>query len=275
MIKITDSFYEDTTEVTPTYFPDGTCLMKFEPTNSPYTIDWLYDDDSELFQIIALTKHLKSFGADVNLYMPYVPNARMDRVKQSNEVFTLKAFADVINWLGFSCVTICNPHSTVSEALFDRVHVDFDCVYEDVDKVLKKIGGNPDDIVFFFPDQGAAKRYGDILKPFFYVPVAFGVKNRSWQTGEILGLDVVNGEAVKGKRVLIVDDISSRGTTFVKSAEKLKELGAKNVYLYVTHCEKTILEGDVLKGDLIDTVFTTNSIFRGQVPKKMEIVREF
>ena len=44
------------------------------------------------------------------------------------------------------------------------------------------------------------------------------------------------------------------------TAKKLKEMGAKDIYLVVTHCEDTIFEGDILKTDLIKNVFTTDSI---------------
>ena len=35
----------------------------------------------------------------------------------------------------------------------------------------------------------------------------------------------------------------------------------KEIYLYVTHCENTILEGDLLSSGLVKRVYTTNSIF--------------
>ena len=44
------------------------------------------------------------------------------------------------------------------------------------------------------------------------------------------------------------------------SAKKLKELGAGNIDLIVTHCEKTILDGDIPHGSLINKVITTDSI---------------
>ena len=44
------------------------------------------------------------------------------------------------------------------------------------------------------------------------------------------------------------------------TAEKLKEIGAKDIYLVVTHCEDTIFDGDILKTDLIKKVYTTDSI---------------
>ena len=78
-------------------------------------------------------------------------------------------------------------------------------------------------------------------------------------------------DCVKDRKILIMDDISSRGGTFYFSARKLKELGAKEIYLYISHCENTILEGEVLTCGLIEKVFTTNSIFT----KKHERVEVF
>ena len=117
MIKIIDNmgFVKD---VTPTVFPDTTKLLKVDAEiGDDYDIVWLYDNDEELFQVIAITKHLQAKGFGVNLRMPYIPNARMDRVKSANEVFTLKYFAHVINWLGFKNVYVANPE----EAKIQRI----------------------------------------------------------------------------------------------------------------------------------------------------------
>jgi len=276
MIRIESKTTPTEEIVNPTLFPDGTKLLKFDARfGEEFTITWLYDRDDELFQLIALTKHIKNQGGKVWLNMPYVPNARMDRVKNPDEVFTLKAFADTINWLGFEEVRIANPHSTVSEALFDRVYVDFNCVYQDVKRVVEVENSLNKIDVLYYPDSGAQKRYNDILA-FLGLPFAYGIKNRDWKTGKILGLNVVTPVDLTGKNILIVDDICSKGTTFVKSAEKLKELGANNISLYVTHCEDTITDGEVLKNNgLIDIVYTTNSIFRGVASHKLKVIREF
>ena len=124
-------------------------------------------------------------------------------------------------------------------------------------------------LLLFYPDEGAMKRYSGMIDR----PFCFGIKNRDWQTGKIKDL-MVSGEidSIKDASVLIVDDISSRGGTFYHSALKLKELGAKELYLYVTHAENTILEGNILKGDLFKKVYTTESIFR-KSHEKMEIFK--
>jgi ribose-phosphate pyrophosphokinase len=110
----------------------------------------------------------------------------------------------------------------------------------------------------FFPDEGAMKRYASKSR----LPYAFGIKKRDWETGVIEGLDVAGEiDQIVGRDILIVDDICSKGGTFYHSAKKLKELGANKIYLYVTHCENTILEGELLTSGLVEKVYTTNSIF--------------
>ncbi len=64
--------------------------------------------------ILFLTKHLKNLGYNVSLDMPYIPNARQDRVKGENDVFTLKYFAEFINSLDFDRVFVLDPRSNVS-----------------------------------------------------------------------------------------------------------------------------------------------------------------
>lgn len=236
-------------------FPDNTLLMKMpkadELSNQKQIVTWNYEDDSELF---ALTCIKKFFGdVPLVLYMPYCPHARQDRVKNPEDVFTLKYFCEIINDLKFQNVIIEDPHSNVCTALLDNVVV-IEAAYH-IQNVLAEI--NNDNLVMCYPDEGAMKRYsGMVAKPY-----AFGVKKRNWENGEILGLDLINADVVKGKDVLIVDDICSRGGTFYHTAKALKEAGAEKIYLYITHCERTIFLGDVFTSGLIEHVYTTNSIF--------------
>lgn len=122
--------------------------------------------------------------------------------------------------------------------------------------------------ITFYPDEGAMKRYSSLLD----FPYAFGIKKRDWETGNILGLEVINKEIVKDKNVLIIDDICSKGGTFYHAAKALKELGAHSIYLYVTHCEKTITSGEIYYGNEIEQIFTTNSIWRDENDSRVKIL---
>ena len=236
------------------HFPDGTLLLKWYSSREFLEIEWYFENNEELVALIFLTKHLKSHNSTtkINLSLPYIPNARQDRVKTHEDVFTLKYFADVINSLGFHQVQVLDPHSSVSEALINNI-----VTIKPIHYIYKTMLSCKPDMVFF-PDEGAMKRYLGMVEKEY----AFGIKKRDWATGKIEGLDVAGCiDKIKDSRILIIDDICSKGGTFYHSAKKLKEFGAKEIYLYVTHCENTILEGELLTSDLIERVYTTNSIF--------------
>ena len=102
------------------------------------------------------------------------------------------------------------------------------------------------------------KRYN---KQFNYENIITCQKERDFNTGRIKSLKLECPEKIKIDTAVIVDDLSSRGGTFQYTAQELKEqLGVDNIYLIVTHCENTIFEGEVLTGNLIDMVYTTDSI---------------
>ena len=255
-------------------FPDETLALKeinvdLLSDNFANWIDWMYDGDEEMFTIMSLVDLIRrNSQGRIYLKMPYLPNARMDRIKTDTENFALKVFANWINGLGFDRIFVENVHSNVSNALVNNI---VDSLPDDDIKTITK---DYDFDVIFFPDEGACKRYKDmdVIKE-LGLPIAFGIKNRDWKTGEILNLDVV-GADVKDKKVLIIDDICSKGFTFYYSGMKLRELGALDVRLYVTHCEDTIRGGKILDTDVVSKVYTTDSIchYDGD---KIEFVRKF
>lgn len=247
-----------TIESNPNRFPDHTLALGTLRKDIKEIL-WIYDNDSELFTLQCLRNH--TLEKDVKLVMPYIPHARMDRVEDS-EVFTLQTFCKIINSLDFSEVIVTDPHSNVSIALLDRVSVikPVRYIHETMIKIAekKKIHMNElvDTLVFFFPDEGAMKRYSKMVPE---LPFAYGVKDRDWKTGKINGLNIINADFVKGKTVLIVDDICSRGGTFYHSSKALFKAGAKDVFLYVTHCEDSIFEGQMYSEGIIKNIFTTDS----------------
>ena len=241
-------------------YPDGTPRIKLAADTGEATLEWLYERDEE-FLLLLLARHLRERCAvkRLSLSMPYIPHARMDRVKNQQEVFTLKYFCDLINALRFDKVVVRDAHSAVSLALLDRV------VAEPIDRLIKELAArllDPEKDLVFYPDEGSGKRYADMLG----FPYAFGVKTRDWSTGQITGLAVQGDLPAAPFDALIIDDISSYGGTFLHAARKLKELGADKLYLYVTHCEDSILSGELIDSGLLERIYTTKSIFSGRHP---------
>ena len=224
------------------------------------TIEWLYGKDEEMI-LLFIAKHLREHYSikTLTLYMPYIPHARMDRVKNQKEVFTLKYFCEFVNSLRFDKVIVRDAHSNVSLALLDNIASEN--VGANIEGIIGKLLDPQKDIVFY-PDEGSCKRYSELIS----FPCAFGVKKRDWNTGKIIGLDVHGDLPAPLFNALIIDDISSYGGTFLHSAKKLKELGADKVYLYVTHCENSILKGELIDSGLLEKIYTTKSLFSGEHP---------
>lgn len=264
-------------------FPDGTLLMKLPFSPKPSNeIRWHYENDAELFKLICLVKAMREMykGVRIDLFMPYLPNARQDRVKNPEDVFTLKYFCEIINSLEFDTVFVTDVHSSVSLALLDRVREikPWGQIHNALTKITFMETGDVmheareecyKNLLLFYPDEGAMKRYSGEMG----MPYIFGVKDRDWKTGQIKRLNLAGDVSmIEGKNILIIDDICSKGGTFYYAAKELKEAGAANIYLYVTHCENTIYEGELLKEDsLIKHIFTTNSLLTAP-NEKMTIV---
>ena len=240
-------------------FPNGESLINSENLKINYsdvnTIKLKFENDEDITHLLFLKGHLDEQRVKCSLEIAYLPYSRMDRT-EGMTVFTLKHLCKFINSLEFEEVSIYEPHSDVCVALLDRVKV-INMTKILTDQLLENIKSNAEELYIVYPDAGAAKRYGKQIK---YEKILTASKERDFKTGYIKSLEI-NGTVQNAKfRAIIADDLCSRGGTFILTAEKLKEMGATEIYLVVTHCEDTIFDGDILKTDLITKVYTTNSI---------------
>ncbi|QIK70101.1 ribose-phosphate pyrophosphokinase [Erysipelothrix sp. HDW6C] len=243
-------------------FPDHSLHAKI-PTElnnlESAVIRWWYQGDHELMLLLCITRCLQERKAEIiHLEMPYLPHARMDRVEDGNTLFTLKYFCEFINSLNFQSVSVVDPHSLTAitgEASLNRVVVFHPF---DVHEKLIAILNQQRNLVVYFPDAGAKKRYESVVKR-YNLPVLYGEKRRDWQTGDILGLDI-HGEIPEEFSVLMIDDICSYGGTFYHSALALKEKGAGIIDLCVTHCENSVDHGEITN-DLIRTIYTLDTLY--------------
>ncbi|MGL5086311.1 MAG: ribose-phosphate pyrophosphokinase [Clostridium sp.] len=246
-------------------FPNGEILINSENLkliSGNNEIKVKFENDEDITHLIFLKGHLDELRVKCDLILPYMPYSRMDRT-EGMRVFTLKHLCRLINNLRFESVTIYEPHSDVCTALLDRVKI-IDMSKILAKEVLEKLKNSEEEVYLVYPDAGAAKRYG---KDINYEKILTANKERDFKTGYINKLEI-NGVTSEAKfKAVIVDDLCSRGGTFILTAEKLKEMGATEISLIVTHCENTIFDGDILKTDLITKVYTTDSIINREDEK--------
>lgn len=245
-----------------TSFPDKTMLIRVPEINSDaeeICISWKYENEAELLNLMYLSGNLKDRYPRIpmSLYMPYLPNARMDRVHSADEVFTLKYFCNAVNSMGFDKITVLDAHSNVGTALLDRCENLSPDRY--IGMMLDDCGYDSDKDFIFFPDEGSCKRYSELPSVKNCKNIGFGIKKRDWATGRIDGLDIF-GASPEGKRVFIIDDICAYGGTVYHSALKLKETGCTDINVFFTHCENSIAQGKLFDEGLLKGIYTTDSI---------------
>ena len=165
----------------------------------------------------------------LNLFLPYFPGARQDRVMVSCEPLTAKVYADLINQLHFIQVVIFDPHSEVVPALLNN------CVvlnnYEFINWVYEQI---PASTLLVAPDGGSLKKIYGLSAFLNKYSVVECRKHRNTETGKIDGFTAFTDD-LNRQHCLIVDDICDGGATFIGIAKTLKEKNAGDLYLAVSH----------------------------------------
>lgn len=244
-----------------TNFPDGTSSFRFGLEAGTCNISWKYDNDAECMHLLYLVKHLRAMGIDdLYLNMPYIPNARMDRVKNSDEVFTLKWFADFINSLNFRLVRVLDPHSNVATALINNVKV-MDVKYY-INQPIQFMVSQEMNPLLCYPDEGAAKRYSEMI-PMEYV---FCIKHRDWRTGKIerteLTTFAIDGDEVTHIRRLLKEIYPHQNFSMVSDSYDYWNL----VNVILPEIKEDVLAHDgclAVRGDSGDPVqIVTQTVFK-------------
>ena len=165
----------------------------------------------------------------INVFIPYFPAARQDRVMVKGEPLSVKVYAELLNNLNLNKVTVFDVHSEVTSAVLNNCEVVTN--HNFIKQVVDTIGK---DIVLVSPDGGALKKIYKVSEYLGGIPVIECSKKRNVKNGTLEGFKVYEDD-LKGKTCLIVDDICDGGGTFLGLAEALKEKNADDLYLAVSH----------------------------------------
>ncbi len=218
--------------VTPTVFPDKTSQVWKLPSelldlvykeNSAIVL-WDFESEAELIHVAQVKTLLDTLTDNVILSMPYLPYGRQDKRISNESTFALRSFAGLINAMKFSRVSVLDAHNHDRARMIDNL--EDRSARKSIEDALDALGPFGVDTILF-PDSGALVRYRNGIN----MPVRCADKIRDQETGNILGIKIIG--SVKGKKLLIVDDICDGGATFIALAAAAKE--AKSISLYVTH----------------------------------------
>ena len=180
----------------------------------------------------------RSSAKNITAVIPYFGYARQDRKVVPRTSISAKLVSNLITKAGADRVVTVDLHAGQIQGFFD---IPVDNLFTTplfARHIKKKIKSK--NIICVAPDVGGVERsraLGRILN----VGLAIVDKRRP-KPGQSQVMNVIGD--VKGKTCIIVDDIIDSGGTIVNAAKALKQRGAKDVYVYISH---GVLSGDAVK----------------------------
>ncbi|MFX1303831.1 MAG: ribose-phosphate diphosphokinase [Promethearchaeota archaeon] len=189
------------------------------------------NQNSRLMELFMMINSVKRMGAvKVIVVIPYFAYARQDKVFRPGESQFANVLFRIINSLGIDELYTVDIHApeVMNECSCKAINIDS---MKLLAEYIYSQGAK--DIVVVSPDKGAIKRSKAFAKHFGEnVPVEIIEKERDTKTGEIKMYGLFS---LKGKDVVIADDIIATGGTMASAIKIIKESGANKIFAVATH----------------------------------------
>ena len=217
-------------------------------------------NDNLMELLICIDALRRSSAKNITAVIPYFGYARQDRKVVPRTAISAKLVSNLITNAGAHRIVTVDLHAGQIQGFFD-IPVDNLFSTPIFSKHIKKYISNKN-IICVAPDVGGVER-ARALGQKLNVGLAIIDKRRP-APGKSQVMNIVGN--VKGKNCLLVDDIIDSGGTIVNASKALKEKGAKDVYVYVTHgvlsgnAVEQINNSKIKKLILTDTIDNSNKI---------------
>ena len=199
----------------------GRDVFVIQSTNAPV--------NNNIMELLIMIDALKRASAGrITAVIPYYGYARQDRKAKARDPITAKLVANLITAAGADRILTMDFHAAQIQGYFD-IPVDHLLGVPILAEyfIEKKI----EDLVVVSPDLGSVTRARNFAN-YLDAPIAIIDKRRPMANiSEVMN---IIGD-IKGKNVILVDDLIDTAGTIVNGAKALKELGAKDVYACCTH----------------------------------------
>ncbi len=202
----------------------------------------------------------RASAARITAVLPFFGYARQDRKDRPRVPITAKLVANLLVASGVNRVLTVDLHAGQIQGFFD---IPVDHLY--AGPVLIKAIKERDikDLVVVSPDVGGIKMTHAYAKA-LNAPMAIVAKNRV-NADTVEALNVIGD--VKGRNVLLVDDLTETAGTLTAAADLLRKHGARSIFAGVSHAVLGEKGRSRIEGSPIEELFATNSVPLAHGPK--------
>ena len=217
-------------------------------------------NDNLMELLIIIDAMRRASAKRITAVLPYYGYARQDRKARARDPITAKLVANLIIQAGARRVLTMDLHAGQIQGFFD---IPVDHLLGVPILAEYYLNKKLDDVVVVSPDMGGVTRARNLAER-IGAPLAIIDKRRPMpNVSEVMNLI---GD-VKGKNVIMTDDIIDTAGTIVSGAQALKDFGAKDVYACCTHAVLSGPAFERIKNSPITELVTTNTISTTNKPE--------
>lgn len=236
------------------HFADGEFAVSYEESirgAHVFLVQSTFPNSDNLMELLLMIDAAKRASAkSIIAVVPYFGWARQDRKDKPRVSIGAKLVADLLSVAGIDRLITMDLHADQIQGFFD---VPVDHLYASAVFLPHIQSMNLENLVIATPDVGGSKRASTFSK---YLNVPLVLCNKTREKANVVASMQIIGE-VKGKNVILVDDIVDTGGTITKAADIMLEAGALSVRAIASHCVMSDPASDrVQKSGLSEMIFT-------------------
>jgi ribose-phosphate pyrophosphokinase len=196
--------------------------------------------DRNVMELVFMIQAAKLASAKrITAVIPWFPYSRQDRKAKPREPISGRLVADMLQLAGADRVLTMDLHAGQIQGFF-TIPVDHMTALPLFARHFRDLGLFGERVVSVAPDAGRAKvalRFAEMLE------ADFAIMHKTRPAHDEVEMVEVTGR-VKGKIAVVGDDVTTTGGTQIAGTKVLREHGATEVWMFVTHC---LLHADVLR----------------------------
>ncbi len=202
----------------------GSDVFVVQSTNTPVN-----DNIMELLIMIDALK--RASAGRITAVIPYMGYARQDRKAKARDPISAKLFADILTVSGVDRVLTMDLHAPQIQGFFN-IPVDHLLGFPILVTYFEELYGHcKDEVTVVSPDLGSVTRARNFATR-LEVPLAI-VDKRRQKANECEVMNIIGD--VKGKKVILVDDMVDTAGTLCNAATAIMEHGATEIIACATH----------------------------------------
>ena len=240
----------------------GNSIFVVQSTSNPA-------NDNLMELLICIDALRRSSAKNITAVIPYFGYARQDRKVVPRTAISAKLVSNLITNAGANRILSVDLHAGQIQGFFDIPVDNLFATPIFARHIKNKMKLN--NLIVVSPDVGGVERTRALSRR-LNSSIAIIDKRRP-KPGKSVVMNIVGN--VKSKNCIIVDDIIDSGGTIVNAAKALKDKGAKDVFVYITHAVLSGHAVEKIEKSQIKKLITTDTIDNSKKIKgckKIEII---